>query len=122
MIDLILLFFVLSKGIYPLAKSKGKSPVNWMIFTSATWLFVEFAILAISISPTLFFIALSKKPLVMFNSLLSFKVMINDIGAICFVYLMAVLGGFLSSLIVRRNLSKQKIERFHEPPMPEVFV
>jgi hypothetical protein len=46
-IDLVLLFLVLTKGIYPLAKAKGKSPASWMLFTCVTWMFVEFSILAI---------------------------------------------------------------------------
>lgn len=122
MIDLILLYFVLSKGIYPLAKAKGKSSANWMLFTFATWMFVELSILAISVSPILFFIAYSKKPYVMFFSLLNYKLMVNDFRGIIFVYCMAVLGGFLSSLVIRRSLSRAKEEQFHEPPVPEAFV
>jgi hypothetical protein len=122
MIDLILLFFVISKGIYPIAKAKGKSPVSWTLFTCCTWMFVEFSILAISVSPTLFLIALSKQPKEMFFALLNYKLTLNDILGIIFVYCIATLGGFLSSLVVRRSLLRLKKERFHEPPVPEVFV
>lgn len=122
MIDLILLFFVLSKWIYPLAKAKGQSPINWMLFTSALWMFVEFTVLAISVSPVLFFVLSSNKPIDMFFDLLGYQFKLANFQGVCFIYLMACIGGFLSSLIVRRNLSKQKVVQFREPPLPEVFV
>jgi hypothetical protein len=122
MIDLILLFFVISKWIYPIAKAKKKSPISWTLFTCCTWMFVEFSILAISISPTLFFIAFSKQPKDLFFALLNYKLVQRDVWGIIFVYLLAVLGGFLSSLIVRRNLSRRGVKQINEPPMPEVFI
>ena len=122
MIDLILMFFVLVRGIYPLAKEKGKSPVSWMLFTFATWMFVEISIFAISVSPTLFFIALSKQPKDMFFKLVEYQLKLTNIWGVIFIYSMATLGGFLSSLVITRSLRRLEAEEFHEPPAPEVFV
>lgn len=121
MIELVLMFTILPKTIYPLAIAKGRCPVRWTLFAGTTWLFIETLIIGIYLTPfALLAVRLGKlKEIQIYLS--NSEVMLQAILAAGFVYLLALISGISGSVLVRRYLARQSAIPVYIPPLPCEF-
>jgi hypothetical protein len=121
MIELVLMFIILPKTIYPLALSKGRCPVLWTLSAGITWMLVEMLIVWIYVAPFLFLMIqlgkLKEAQIYLSNP----KVIQQAIWATSLVYFLALLSGIFSSILVKRYLSRQSVIPLQTPPLPFEF-
>lgn len=118
MIELVLMYVILLRTIYPLAESKGRCPVCWTFLAGISWLLVEILIIGIYVTPFAFLVARLGKWNALQIYLRNPEVMEQAILATCFVYLLALLSGIFSSILVRRYLARQSTTLLQSPPLP----